>query len=168
VLVTHLSWGAWRHRLNVELVAFPGDALEDVADFLARSSRPGDVVFHARWDNFAPLFARNRVNTYLGGMDPIFQYVHDPRSYWEYFYLSADVNTEWTCDAYPCPNGVATDTHTVIRDHFGARWVLVEPRRNPRLSLYLLEDPRYELAYETQREAVFEVLAGAPASGSLP
>jgi hypothetical protein len=36
--------------------------------------------------------------------------------------------------------------------------VLVEPRRNPRLSLYLLNDPRFELALETQREAVFEIV----------
>jgi hypothetical protein len=53
---------------------------------------------------------------------------------------------------------VATDSYLVIRDHFGARWVLVEPRRNPRLSLFLLGDPRFELALETQREAVFAVL----------
>jgi len=49
----------------------------------------------------------------------------------------------------------------VLEDDFGARWVLVEPRRNPRLSLYLLNDPRYGLALETQREAVFEVLPRA-------
>ena len=54
--------------------------------------------------------------------------------------------------------GVATDTHEALADHFGARWVLVEPRRNPRFTLYLLNDDRYRLALETQREAVFEIL----------
>jgi hypothetical protein len=165
---THLAWAGWRHALNLSRVAFPGDAFEEVASFLAGASEPGDVVFHGRWDNFAPLFAHNRVNRYLGGMDPIFQFVHDSRSYWEYFYLSADINVEWTCDAYPCPTGVATDSYTVIRDHFGARWVVVEPRRNPRLSLHLLEDTRYELAFETQREAVFEVLPPPTGSGERP
>lgn len=156
--VSYLSWGAWRHSLNTSQVAFPASSLRAAAEFLEARSEPGDVVFHARWDNFGPLFAYNRTNRYLGGMDPIFQYAHDPRSYWEFFYLSADATTEWTCDAYPCDQGAPTETHRALTDHFGARWVLVEPARNPRLSLYLLNDPRYELALETQREAVFEIL----------
>jgi hypothetical protein len=164
LLAGHLGWGAWRHHLNVDLVAFAPDTMEGPAAFLAESSAPGDVVFHAKWDNFGPLFARNRVNLYLGGMDPIFQFAHDPRRYWEFFYLSADATTEWTCDAYPCQLGSATDTHRALREHFGARWVVVEPARNPRLSLYLLGDPRFELRHETLREAVFEVLPAASAT----
>ncbi len=158
LVALHLGWGARRHALNVELVASPPDTMTGVATFLAESSDPGDIVFHARWDNFGPLFAQNRTNLYLGGMDPIFQLAHDSRLYWEFFYLSVDVNVEWTCDAFPCASGGATDTHEVLTDHFGARWVVVEPRRNPRLALYLLNDSRYRLAHESQREAVFEVL----------
>lgn len=158
VVLVHLGWGAYRHSLNVDLVAFPGDALQEASSYLAENSDPGDVVFHARWDNFGPLFAHNRVNRYLGGMDPIFQYAHDDQAFWEFFYLSTDATSDWTCDAYPCLEGVATDTHEALADHFGARWVLVEPRRNPRFTLYLLNDERYRLALETQREAVFEVL----------
>jgi hypothetical protein len=158
LLAVHLGWGAWRHSLNVGQVAFDGNALEEAAIFVAANSDPGDVVFHARWDNFGPLLAHNRTNHYLGGMDPIFQFAHDARTYWEFFYMSADINVEWTCDAFPCSAGVATDSHRVLREHFGARWVLVEPRRNPRRALELLNDPRYALALETQREAVFEVL----------
>jgi len=158
LVAAHLGWGAWRYALNVQLVASPPDTMAEVARFLAASSAEDDIVFHAKWDNFGPLFAHNRTNRYLGGMDPIFQLAHDPRLYWEFFYLSADVNLEWTCDAFPCSDGTATDTHTVLTDHFGARWVVVEPYRNPRLALYLLNDARYRLALETQREAVFEVL----------
>ena len=159
VVMMHLGWGAYRHSLNVELVAFPGDALAEASSYLAEHSDPGDLVFHTRWDNFGPLFAYNRVNRYLGGMDPIFQYAHDDQAFWEFFYLSTDATSDWTCDAYPCLEGVATDTHEALVDHFGARWVLVEPRRNPRFTLYLLNDERYRLALETQREAVFEILA---------
>ena len=162
IVMAHFAWGARRHMLNVHGVAFAAGTLSAVAEFLESSSEPGEVVFHARWDNFGPLFARNRTNLYLGGMDPIFQFAHNPRAYWEFFYLSADINTEWTCDAFPCASGVATDTHQVLREHFGARWVVVEPGRNPRLSLYFLNDPRFELALETQGEAVFEVLENYP------
>jgi hypothetical protein len=136
--------------------------MASVASFLAESGSPGDVVFHAKWDNFGPLFAHNRTSRYLGGMDPIFQFAHDPQRYWEFFWISTDVNVDRTCDAFPCAAGGATETHRVLREHFGARWVVVEPWRNPRFALYLLNDPRYRLAHETQREAVFEVLAEAP------
>jgi hypothetical protein len=158
VLAVHVGWAGWRHHLNVELVASPPDTMAEVATFLAERSAPGDVVFHAKWDNFGPLFAHNRSNRYLGGMDPIFQFAHDPRLYWEFFWISTDVNVEWTCDAFPCAAGGATQTHRALRDHFGARWVVVEPRRNPRFALYLLNDRGYRLAHETLHEAVFEVL----------
>lgn len=158
LVASHLAWSAHRHRLNVDLVAFPATTLREVARHLEENSVPGDLVFHARWDNFGPLFAYNRSNRYLGGMDPIFQFAHDPRSYWEFFYLSTDLNTDWTCDAYPCPTGVATDTYRVLTEHFGARWVVVQPYRNPRFTLYLLNDDRYALELETQSEALFRVL----------
>jgi len=162
LLALHLGWFGWRHALNVTLVAFPATTLAETAEYLETASEPGDVVFHARWDNFGPLFARNRTNRYLGGMDPVFLYAYDPASYWEFFFLSVDATNEWTCDAFPCSEGTATDTHRALTDHFGARWIVVEPTRNPRLALYLLEDPRYRLAHDAQRAAVFEIQAPTP------
>jgi hypothetical protein len=168
LLVAHGPWAARRHLLNANLVAFPPDLMVDASDWLEANSTPGDIVFHAHWDNFAPLFAANRANRYLGGMDPIFQFAHDPARYWEYFYLSGDLVTEYTCDAFPCHEGTATETHTAIRDHFGARWVLVEPRRNPKLNEQLLGHPGFELAHETPGEAIFRVLTvAAPSSSSV-
>jgi hypothetical protein len=161
MLAVHLPWAVHRHRLNVELTAFPANTLVEAADWLAANTPPGDVVFHARWDNFGPLLAHNRSNRYLSGMDPVFQYSHDARLYWEFFWLSANIHDRWTCDAFPCHEGTATDTHEVVRHHFGARWVLVQPLRNPKLTLFLLEDPRFEMVLETQHEAVFQVLDGA-------
>jgi hypothetical protein len=164
LLVAHVPWAARRHLLNVSLVAFPPNLMVDASDWLEANSAPGDIVFHAHWDNFGPLFAANRRNHYLGGMDPIFQFAHDPALYWEYFYLSGDLVTEYTCDAFPCHEGTATETHAAIRDHFGARWVLVEPRRNPELAAALIGHPGFELAYETPREAIFRVLTVADPS----
>jgi hypothetical protein len=169
LVAAHVAWAGWRHTLNVRLVAFPADTLEAASAFLAANSAPGDVVFHARWDNFGPLFAHNRTNRYLGGMDPIFQFAHDPRSYWEFFYLSADVTSAWTCDAYPCAQGTATDTHVAMTDHFGARWVLVEPRRNPGFARYLLDDPGFEVAFDEGPVAVFEIVPRRESvEGALP
>ena len=154
----HLVWVAHRHLLNARYVAFPPDHMKEVATFLEAEAEPGDTVFHAHWDNFGPLFAHNRTQRYLGGMDPIFQFTHDPGLYWEYFFLSGDLVQEYTCNAWPCSDGQATDTWYAIRNHFGSRWVVVEPVRNPKFTLHLLDDPRFALALETPHEAVFRLL----------
>lgn len=162
ILGVHLAWAAQRHRLNTRLVAFPPDVLSGASRWLAARAEPGDTVFHLHWDNFGPLFAWNRSQRYIGGMDPIFQYAHSPRRYWEYFFLSADLTTEWTCDAFPCYEGTATDTYTAIRRNFGARWVVIEPQRNPKLLSFLRTAPGFTLAVDTGREIVFRVADDAP------
>ena len=153
------AYSLWRNALNDRFVAQPPDTLEQVADWLATHSRPGDLVFNTHWDTFGPLFARDRVNHYVGGMDPIFQYARSPSLYWEFHHLSIDERGDATCPDAVCTKDNARDTHDVLTRDFGARYVLVQPRRNPRLSLYLLHDKRYRLALETPAEAVFEVLA---------
>ncbi len=167
LLVVHVPWAVRRHLLNVDLVALSPDVMAEAAAWLSQNSDPGDVVFHARWDSFGPLFARNRTNRYLGGMDPIFQFAHDPARYWEYFYLSGDLIAEYTCDAFPCYEGTATGTHEAVRDHFGATWVLVEPRRNPKLTSFLEGDPAFELSLQTASERIFRVLPRPKAPSTL-
>jgi hypothetical protein len=154
----HLAWVGQRHMLNARLVAVAPDLMREAATWLAGNTTPGDIVFHAHWDDFGPLFAYDRNNRFLGGMDPIFQFAHDPGLYWEHFYLSGDLVVEYTCDAFPCYEGNATPTAEAIRDHFGARWVLVEPVRNPKLTAFLLGDPGFEKVLETRREMVFRVV----------
>jgi len=163
-VVALFPWSVYRHVVNVRFVATPPDYLEEVAVWLRDHSEPGDLVFNTHWDQFAPLFARDRVDHYVGGMDPIFQYAYDPTLYWQFHYLSTDRMTEQTCGTYPCVPEATVETWDALAHGFGARWVLVEPRRNPKLSLYLLNDPRYALALETRREAVFRVLSEAPGS----
>jgi hypothetical protein len=158
LLMAHLGWCAHRHQLNVRFVAQPPDRMAEVAGWLAVHSTPGDVVFHAHWDNFGPLFARNRTNRYLGGMDPIFQYAHDRGRYWQYFFLSADATTEYTCDAFPCYEGEASATWPTIARVFKARWVVVEPARNPKLTRFLEDEPLFRVVLRTRREVLFEVV----------
>jgi hypothetical protein len=158
LLALHLPWAGWRHHLNATRVAFPPDLMRGASAWLAANASPGDTVFHAKWDDFGPLFARNRQVAYLSGMDPIFFYARDEARWWEFFFLSAELTTDYTCDAFPCSEGTATPTHEAIRSHFGARWVVVEPRRNPELSDYLRQAPGFELGVDTGREMVFRVL----------
>ena len=45
----------------------------------------------------------------------------------------------------------------MLTEHFGARWVVVQPYRNPRFTLYLLNDERYEVALETRDRQQLEL-----------
>lgn len=160
------AYSLWRNALNVQYVSQPPDAMAEVATWLSTHAEPGDLVFNTHWDTFGPLFAHNRAVRYVGGMDPIFQYARDPELYWEFHHISTDASPAATCPAPVCPEESLRDTHAVLGEDFGARWIVVEPRRNPRLSLYLLNDPRYRLALETPREAVFERLVAAPVTAA--
>ena len=159
-LVTLLAvpWIVQWHGLNVRLNAFPDDHLRQVAAWMEERSEVGDVVFHAHWDNFAALFAWNTRNHYLGGMDPIFQFAYDPDLYWKHAHLAGGTMTATTCGTFLCGPGAEIDTHTSMVEDFNARWVLVEPRRNPALFEYLMRDVRFDLSLRTPGEAVFEVL----------
>lgn len=166
LLVLHLPWALRRYRLDVALVASPPDLRKAAAEWLVLHTEPGDIVFQVKWDDFGPLFAWDRKDRYLGGMDPIFQFAHDPRHYWEHFYLDADLTTTYTCDAFPCSAGKAIATPTAIRRDFGARWVLVEPRRNPKFTRYLLHDPHFKLAHDTRHEAIFQVISDSSSTST--
>lgn len=142
VTVAALPWmGGW-HAANVRLNAVPDDALREAAEWLAARSEPGELVFHAHWDSFGPLLAWNRVNRYLGGMDPVFLQAHDPGAWGPVAGITG-------------PGPLASDPSAVIRP-FAPRWVLVEPRRDRALYQALRADPAWRATRHTRDAAVFE------------
>ncbi|MDO8585029.1 MAG: hypothetical protein Q7R85_02830 [bacterium] len=154
-IVVMFPYAIYRHDLNVRYTTFPYEWLKGSSEWLNTNSAPGDIVFNTHWDNFAPLFFHDQKNYYLGGMDPIFQYDYSPAMYWKFYYLSKDLMTNNTCGTYPCVEGTAEDTYTVLTRDFNAKYILVEPWRNPKLSAYLSGDSRYEKAFEAKTEQVF-------------
>ncbi|MBI2075481.1 MAG: hypothetical protein HYT82_02325 [Candidatus Harrisonbacteria bacterium] len=155
--VVMIPYAVYRHNLNVRYTTFPYEWLKGASEWLNANSAPGEVVFNTHWDNFAPLFFRNQKNYYLGGMDPIFQYDYSPQLYWKFYYLSKDLMTAQTCGAYPCSDGAREDTYTVLTRDFNAKYILVEPWRNPKLTAYLSGDARYKKVFEAKTEQVFRV-----------
>lgn len=152
-----IPYGIYRHNLNVRYTTFPYNQYEGVSAWLLEHSNPGEIVFNTRWDSFAALFFRNQRNYYIGGMDPIFQYDYDPALYWKFYYLSKNITAEKTCGAYPCPEGAAEDTYTVLTRDFNASYILVEPWRNEKFATYLSGDHRYEKVFETKTEQLFRI-----------
>lgn len=137
--------------------AAPPDYLRDVANWLLENSDDGDLVFNAHWDNFAPLFFWNQRNYYIAGIDPIYQYVYNPSLYWEFHFISKDAIDNFTCTEVNCSINSRRDIYSALKNDFGAKYILLEKRRNPVFFSILSADNRYEKKFDNGQEMVFLV-----------
>jgi hypothetical protein len=135
------------------LLAYRGASL-----WLAANARPGDLVFHAWWDQFPHLFFWNPRSHYVNGMDPLFLYAHDPRLFWKAHLLATDAEPETTCGAPACGPGEAEATPLVLRRDFGASFVVLHRTMNPRLTAYLASAPGFVGVFDDGTDVVFRVL----------
>jgi hypothetical protein len=136
----------------------PPGRFQAVSAWLIENSRPGELVFNARWASFAPLFFSNVHNHYVSGMDPIFAYAYDPGLYWKAHFLADPGAGAFTCGSAPCGDGNAVDTYDALKHDFKASYVLVEKWRTPRLFQHLSADHRFRKVFETEADGLFEVL----------
>ena len=131
------------------------------AQWLNRHSRPGEIVFHAGWNNFAELFYWNPQNYYIGGMDPIFEYAYDPARYWKADHLANNEAASQTWGTYDVGGARLEETYRVIREDFGASYLLVDKSETPTLYGYAKGDARFLRRYDDRQAAIFQ-LADAP------
>lgn len=140
----------------------PADRLRTAAEWLARNSRPGDIVFHARWQVFPELFFWNRANHYIQGMDPIFLYSLDPDRYWKAHHLATGQAGRFTCGLPECPDSAVQETYTVLARDFRARYLLIEANLSPNLDYATAQDRRYELRFSDNGVKLYELVKPAP------
>ncbi|MBI2465779.1 MAG: hypothetical protein HYV66_00935 [Candidatus Sungbacteria bacterium] len=153
-----LVYTPWRNSISLEERAISPDKFKEAALWLKNNSQPGDIVFNLRWSDFPMLFFWNDKNYYIGGMDPIFQYVYNPEMYWRFHYLSADEVTKYTCPAPACTKEMLEDTYMVLKNNFKAKYVFLEKQRNPLIYYYLESTPEnYQKKIDTVAEAVYEI-----------
>jgi hypothetical protein len=137
--------------------AWAPDYLRGPALWLRGASRPGEIVFHTRWEHFATLFFWNRSNRYLNGMDPIFQYALSPALYWKWHWVAADWSETRTCAKPRCRQNETEDMATVLARDFGASWLLLERDQNPKLYARLERDRALPKLYDDGRHAIYRV-----------
>ncbi len=101
VLVVLVPQAAARYDARVHS-ARPLLAFRGASSWLSEHSRPGELVFHAWWDQFPHLFFWNPRNHYVGGMDPLFQYAHDETRFWKAYGLATDLHPQATCGKPAC------------------------------------------------------------------
>lgn len=121
---------------------------ELIGKWLEENVEPGAVVFHPHWDRFGELFFWGPSHFYINGMDPIFHYRFDERSYWRTFYLAKDVDGETTCGSFPCDPEEIVSTYDALKHGFGASWIVIEMDRTPKLYQALLTMPGFKRTLE--------------------
>ncbi len=71
-----------------------------VGNWLARNTKPGDVVYDANWSWFPELYYYSPQDAYMTGLEPRFTYTYDPKTYWLWAHIAGD---GYVCDAPSCP-----------------------------------------------------------------
>jgi hypothetical protein len=129
--------------------------------WLAEHSEAGEIVFHARWDQFPHLFFWNQKNYYIVGLDAVYLYRYDPGLYWQHWHISKD--HAGTCKMRECgpmsPQEQERSIVEAITKDFRASYVLVVKGENPRLR-QTLERHRevFERAYDDSHVSVYRVI----------
>jgi hypothetical protein len=146
------------------LLAYRGAGL-----WLDTYAHPGQVVFHAWWDQFPHLFFWSPRTYYLGGMDPLFQYAHDEALYWKVWGLALDQQPDAMCGRRECAPSEAEPTALVLRRDFGASFVLVHRALNPRLDRYLAGSTEFQRVFDDGTDVLYAVqYHAAPPPGGAP
>lgn len=137
---------------------FPVNRFKEVSEWLKANTQPKEIVFNAHWDRFAQLFYDNQHNYFINGMDPIFEYAYDPSLYWKTHFLAIDAATSHTCGKVRCLAEEVEPIAQVLKKDFRASYILVEKRRNPKLSGYLNTAPEFSKVLETEQDLLFRIL----------
>lgn len=112
------------------------EAVKGALAYIQENSAEGEIIFTDDWDDFGLHFYHNWHNNYIVGLDPKFTHARRP-DLWERFVkitrgqTPADVDVE-----VPHEDGTRTKEKihialTDIRDHFKAKWVLVDRNHRP-------------------------------------
>ena len=143
----------------------PQDMFKEPAEWLKENSQKGDIVFNTRWDNFSFMFFWNQHNHFINGMDPIFEYSNNQSLYLQHYFIEIDkilmVNGEaYTCGANPCNESSVSTVYDSLKNNFKAKYIFVEPARNPKLYKFLDSNKHFDKVFDTKNglEILFKIL----------
>lgn len=137
--------------------SYPPDYEKAPAEWLTKNTRPGDIIFNLHWPHFSPLFLWDRKNYYINGLDPIFQYDYDPSLYWKFHYLSANLTTDQACGKIECKRSDMKDTYDVLKQDFGAKYILIAKNFNSSLEQFLAGNQNFEKVFEAVNDVVYRI-----------
>jgi hypothetical protein len=147
VTVVLLGWQlqqtVWRAQRNAS-GGHPWTGFQEPTQLVIQSSDPGDRIFQTDWDDFPELFFHDSYNTYIIGLDPTYMFLENP----ELYRLWRSIG-----------RGQVAMPAALIRDRFGARWVLTD-RAHDAFIEQAARDPNLEIVYESRDAVLYRVAGG--------
>ncbi|MBX3096872.1 MAG: hypothetical protein KF812_08420 [Fimbriimonadaceae bacterium] len=132
-------------------------ALRPAADWLRKNAEPDAIVFHPLWEDFPGLFAFNRQQRYLGGMDPVFQYQFNQEKYWIAHWMCEDRPTHDVATTQRGFGGHTEPMATALRKRFGATYLAIPVPRLGSLSQHLSGQSDFELKGIFGQTAIYRI-----------
>jgi hypothetical protein len=129
---------------------------QGVSQYLLAHSRPGEIVFNVRWDDFPMLLFFNDHNYYIGGEDPMFMYLANQNKYWLWRHVFDDKLI--TCPAPACSGKNSRPLEKMLKDDFHTQYLLLENQSFPRLNANLRKNPRFAKVYFDPDISLFQLL----------
>ncbi|MFA5173108.1 MAG: hypothetical protein WC435_01745 [Candidatus Paceibacterota bacterium] len=132
------------------------DKFKEVSLWLKDNTKEGEIVFNSYWDNFPNLFFWNVHNYYIGGMDPIFQYVFNENLFWKNYFI-AYRGEPFTCGSIRCTEEMIEDVYPVLKNDFRASYLVLEYRRSPNFIKNIENLPGFEKVFSTDKEVIYKI-----------
>lgn len=108
-----------------------------------------ELIFNCNWDDFPKLFYYDRKHRYVYGLDPNYLYSQNP----ELYNVIGDITA-----------GKRDDAAEIIRDRFGARYIMTDAKENVDMVAKLLDSGWAETVYEDDEARFLKIreTKGAP------
>lgn len=138
--IFHGIWEYWQYKKSFQGSTQYTEKLKEISLYLKDHSDTGDIIF-ARWDIFPQLFYFNDKNYYVDGNNPGWIEQYNKELYKKYIDLTL--------------NGNSQIDPKVIKDNFGAKWVVAEQFLKEKLQK---QPDLFEQVFEKEGYTIFKVL----------
>jgi len=118
------------------------DKYRRAMDWAIQNIPEGERIFNCNWDDFPKLFYYDRKHTYAYGLDPNYLYSENP----ELYNMIGDLTA-----------GKKDDAAEIIRDRFGARYVMTDAKENEDMVAKLLDSGWAEMIYEDDEARILRI-----------
>lgn len=122
------------------------------AEWLAKNTPPGSVIFHTDWDDFPMLFFYNTHNNYIVGLDPDFMRLKDEKLFRKYEEITL--------------GKIKNPEDSILKD-FGSEYVFTDNQHGDFI-VNAEQNPRMQRVYSDRFTTVYRVLEQAIPGAAQP
>ena len=120
----------------------PDDKYRRAMSWANENIPEGERIFNCNWDDFPKLFFLDTKHNYVYGLDPNYLYTENP----EIYKLIGEITS-----------GKVEDPAPIIREKFGANYVMSDAKENEDFIKNCLESGWCEMAYEDEEARILKI-----------